>query len=677
MSLLAKRIAAGEFVVTAELDPPRGTDVAAVMRKVGLLEGWIDALNITDSPRASMRMSPIALAHMVGERYGMETVFHLTCRDRNIIGLQSELLGAAVLGIRNILALSGDAPPEAGQAPHHGVYEVDSLGLVRLATALNASRDDAGRKLNSPTSFYIGVGANPNAADLGREAERVLAKVELGAHFIQTQPVFEVEAFERLATRLAGVRVPLIAGMLVPRTPDQLSGVLAHVPGIHIPDWFFATVTAGGQAAGLKALSRLAAELRGVAAGIHIMPMGNPESVIELARAAGGTGDKATLPPQGWAGRTTGGGGFVTPAGRVSLRVGAESHIAVLKFGGTSVASAASRALVVRRICEARAAGWQVVAVVSAMGRNGAPYATDTLLDLVRRECPGAADEDFATAYVCGELLSAAVISALIRGAGTGAACLAGWQAGIVTNRQVSDASVTEVRPQKLLELLADGVVPVVAGSQGCSADGTITTLGRGGSDTTAAVLGVALAADLIEVYTDTPGILTADPCTVPSARVIDSLSHHACERFASLGARVIHAKAVRMAARRPDIPLIVRGLDHAGLGTRIGGTGWLPGSSAGRPVGVAQLETTNGRTGAGPVTLSPGVRGPGSARVSVVHDGGGAAEHFATYRDRLAAARIETHLWLCEEDCFSVWVTPERADDVVRLLHSAAFGLE
>lgn len=287
MSLLAEYFAAGRFVVTAELDPPRGADVGPVMRKVAALEGWIDALNITDSPRANMRMSPIALAHMVTERFGIETVFHLTCRDRNIIGLQSELLGAAALGVRNILALSGDTPAEGGQAPHQGVYEVDSLGLVRLAASLNAGSDDAGRRLNSPTRFLIGVGANPNAPDLAREADRVLAKVAGGAHFIQTQPVYDANTFERLASLLSRAGVPVLAGLLLPRTAEQLTGVIAKVPGMAVPGWFADAVAAGGRAAGLALLAQTARDLRGIAAGIHLMPMGDADAAVHLLAGAG------------------------------------------------------------------------------------------------------------------------------------------------------------------------------------------------------------------------------------------------------------------------------------------------------------------------------------------------------------------------------------------------------
>ncbi len=283
MSRLAEHLQDGRFVVTAEFDPPRGTDVAGVMEKAAALRDYIDALNVTDSPRANMRMSPIALAHMIGERLGMETVFHLTCRDRNVIGLQSELLGAAALGVRNILALSGDPPPNA-----RGVYEVDSLGLVRIACALNEKRDVSGRKLNAPTGFFIGVGANPNAGDLDREADRVLAKVDLGANFVQTQPVYDIETFSRLAERLRPAGIPLIAGVLIPRSAEQMVNVLAKIPGVAVPAWFERSVINGGQAEAIRLICRLVRELPGLAQGVHVMPMGSPEAALAVASVVAG-----------------------------------------------------------------------------------------------------------------------------------------------------------------------------------------------------------------------------------------------------------------------------------------------------------------------------------------------------------------------------------------------------
>jgi aspartate kinase len=350
------------------------------------------------------------------------------------------------------------------------------------------------------------------------------------------------------------------------------------------------------------------------------------------------------------------------------------ARIAVLKFGGTCVASEVARLQVIARIHAARVSGWQVVVVVSAMGRRGAPYATDTLLEMVGRECPAARPEDLAAAYACGELLSASLVSGLLRSAGVPAACLAGWQAGIVTTESANDALVTDVRPQRLLDLLAEGTVPVVAGSQGVSDGGTITTLGRGGSDTTATVLGVALDAGEIVIYTDTPGIMTADPALVPAARILSSVSHRACERYASLGAKVIQAKAVRAAALRPEIQLVVRGLGDTGSGTRVGQTGWLP-AEYGRPLGVGMLQCEGAAAGVAGCAPGPGDGNAPAIRVSVVHEGEGARGSSGGYAAALAAARIVPLQDLCEDDCFSVWVPLAQARAAAGALHAAALG--
>jgi len=339
-------------------------------------------------------------------------------------------------------------------------------------------------------------------------------------------------------------------------------------------------------------------------------------------------------------------------------RVDGEAPLVVLKFGGTCVASEASRASVADRIVAATASGWRVAVVVSAMGRRGSPYATDTLLDLVARECPGAADADRAVAYICGELLSAALVSGLLRSRGVAAACLSGWQAGIITNECTGDAEVVDMRPQRVLDLLAEGSVPVVAGSQGATAAGAPTSLGRGGSDTTATALGVALAADRVEIFTDTPGILTADPAMVPSARPLAAISHRACERFAALGAKVIHAKAVRLAALRPEMPVIVRSLGEDSGQTQVGNQGWLP-SMFGRPLGVTCRPAENA-----------------TARVSLVFEQQGAPAAAPGLQQALAANGIAVLQWHCEDDCLSAWVPAEQSAAALRALHALAFAV-
>jgi len=282
MSRLAELTGGGQFVVTAELEPPRGVDTGRVMRHARLLAGRVAAVNVTDSPRANMRMSPIALSHMITEQTGLETVFHLTCRDRNLIGLQSELLGAAALGVRNILALTGDPPAAGGCALYRGVYDVDSLGLVEVADTLNRGQDMAGRTLNAPTSFYVGVAANPLADDREREIDRVLEKLARGAHFVQTQPVFDLDILGDFVERIKAAGAPVIAGVLLVLNYGLLVNTLSQVPGIHIPESFTGALAKGGPAAGLGILAGLVRDISSLAQGAHVMSMGRVEPVLEL-----------------------------------------------------------------------------------------------------------------------------------------------------------------------------------------------------------------------------------------------------------------------------------------------------------------------------------------------------------------------------------------------------------
>ena len=159
---------------------------------------------------ANVRMSPITLAHLIQRDVGVEAIFHLTCRDRNTIGLQAELLGASGLGVRNILALRGD-PPSRGDHPEaHGVFEVDAVGLISLAAALNSGHTIGGGELGEGTDFAIGCVANPNAEDLEAEISRLEEKIAAGAHFVQTQPIFDVRAYERWANAIDGrVSIPI------------------------------------------------------------------------------------------------------------------------------------------------------------------------------------------------------------------------------------------------------------------------------------------------------------------------------------------------------------------------------------------------------------------------------------------------------------------------------------
>ncbi|NPV79907.1 MAG: aspartate kinase [Firmicutes bacterium] len=223
-------------------------------------------------------------------------------------------------------------------------------------------------------------------------------------------------------------------------------------------------------------------------------------------------------------------------------------RIIVQKFGGTSVSTPALRAKAAERVIEAKRQGYSPVVVVSAMGRAGEPYATDTLLNLIREVSPDADARHQDLLISCGEVISSVIMALTLKAKGYPAIALTGAQAGIITDEEFGNTSIIEVRPDQVLKHLNEGYIVVVAGFQGITKSHEITTLGRGGSDTTAAALGVALHAEMIEIYTDVEGIMTADPRLVPDARPLKSITYREVAELAHLGAKVIHPRAVEIA---------------------------------------------------------------------------------------------------------------------------------
>ncbi len=241
------------------------------------------------------------------------------------------------------------------------------------------------------------------------------------------------------------------------------------------------------------------------------------------------------------------------------------TKVAVLKFGGTSVATREQREVAFARILDARAAGYAPVAVISAMGRAPAPYATDTLLSFAGGAL-GTPNTDVLLA--CGELIAAAVFAQELCTMNVNARALTGAQAGIVTDERFGDAKVLRVEPEAVLELLQADIVPVVAGFQGASEQGAITTLGRGGTDLSAIALGHALSAERVDIYTDVSGAMTADPRRVATAHVIDRASLEEMTELAEHGAKVMHHKAASFAQRR-GLRYSIKGLE-TDLGTLV-----------------------------------------------------------------------------------------------------------
>jgi methionine synthase / methylenetetrahydrofolate reductase(NADPH) len=289
-SRLARRLADRHFVTLVELVAPRGISAHLELEKAKRLYfAGVDAINIPDGPRASARMSAMALATSIQREVGIEAVLHYACRDRNVIGIQSDLLGAFALGIRNILAVTGD-PPKLGNYPDAtAVFDVDAIGLVNIIDRLNHGLDIAGNPIGPPASMHIGVAANPGAIDLDHELRRLDWKVEAGAEFIVTQPVFDIDVFWAFLKRIEHIQIPLIAGLWPLASLRNAEFMSNEVPGCSVPDHIMermrrhADSRDDARAEGIAIAKETLAELRGSIAGVQISaPFGRVETVFDV-----------------------------------------------------------------------------------------------------------------------------------------------------------------------------------------------------------------------------------------------------------------------------------------------------------------------------------------------------------------------------------------------------------
>jgi len=275
-SRLAQAMARGTFVVAVELLPPRGFQTEQVIERAKRLKiRGVDVVNIPDGYRAGARLSALALAVLIEQHAGIETLLHYACRDRNLLGIQSDLLGAHAMGLRNVLLVTGD-PGRVGDYPDAtAVFDVDSIGLTNVVARLNHGSDIGGQAIGAPTAFHIGVSVNPSASNLDQELRRFEYKVEAGAEFVVTRPVFDLAGFEAFRKRIEGAKLPIVAGVFPFESARNAEFLANEVPGVRVPDALLDRMRRadGPEAAareGIAIARDIAAALRGSVQGVQV-----------------------------------------------------------------------------------------------------------------------------------------------------------------------------------------------------------------------------------------------------------------------------------------------------------------------------------------------------------------------------------------------------------------------
>ena len=292
-SRVGAKLARGEFVTMVEIVPPKGTDIAKELEGAQFLRSvGVDAVNIPDSPRASARMSNQALSILIQQQVGIEAVLHYTCRDRNVLSIQSDLLGAGAIGIRNLICITGD-PPKLGNYPDAtAVFDVDAIGLVNIVHNLNRGLDIGGNPIGAGTGFVIGVGANPGIPNLDEEIRRFEYKVEAGGEYAVTQPVFDITLLENFLRRIEHCRIPVIAG-LWPLVSVRNAEFMKNELRVSVPDSILKRMAAASnaeaaRAEGVAIAREMLLALRDLVQGAQISaPFGKYSAAVDVLEALG------------------------------------------------------------------------------------------------------------------------------------------------------------------------------------------------------------------------------------------------------------------------------------------------------------------------------------------------------------------------------------------------------
>ncbi len=287
---LKEAIDSKKFVVTSEIGPPKGTNVDEIADDAAALKGKVDAINVTDLQSSVMKVGSLAMCRLLFER-GLEPVYQLTCRDRNRLALQSDLLSASVLGIKNVLALTGDHPALGDHPQAKPVYDLDSVQLIGVIKQLNLGHDMNGNKLTGSPDFFIGGVVNPGADEIEPEIIKFKKKIAAGAQFFQTQAVFDVDKFKKFMEQIKNLNVPILAGIVLLKSAGMAKYMNENIAGVNVGqnliDEMKSVSKEDRAKKSIEIAIRLIKELKPFCQGVHIMPLGWDKYVPEVLEATG------------------------------------------------------------------------------------------------------------------------------------------------------------------------------------------------------------------------------------------------------------------------------------------------------------------------------------------------------------------------------------------------------
>lgn len=285
---LREKIEAGKFILTSEIGPPKGTDIEEMLKDAELIKGRVDAINVTDLQSSVMRVGSLAICKLLIER-GIEPVFQITCRDRNRLALQSDLLSAAVFGIKNVLALTGDHPMLGDHPGAKPVFDIDSVQLLEAIRTLESGKDMAGKELKGAPQFCVGAVVNPGADPIEPEILKMEKKIAAGAKFFQTQAIYDIELFKKFLDAAKHLKTTIIAGIVLLKSAGMAKFMNKNVSGVFVPEHMIEEMDKAQDksAKSIEIAVRLIKELKPMCQGIHVMPIGWDKKVPSVLDAAG------------------------------------------------------------------------------------------------------------------------------------------------------------------------------------------------------------------------------------------------------------------------------------------------------------------------------------------------------------------------------------------------------